>query len=555
MRQEILSRIDIQEYIHRFVPLQHKGRDQYTGLCPFHHEKTPSFSVSTEKKFFHCFGCKASGDVIKFVMLYENISFENAIQKLSDELGIKNNVYIQKNLDILNLNTLFAKICTEFLNDANSYYGMKYVKSRGILSEIVEKYQLGYFPLNKVNEIFDKLKNDFDEEIIFKSGIFKMSERLYSPFASRIIFPIYNDRNQCVGFGSRVINDEHKPKYLNSSDSEWFHKSELLYGYYKLHGDAQLKKTQTVFVVEGYMDVISLANHGITNAVGVLGANLTSSQLQLLWKMTNKPIICLDNDNAGKVAMERIAKMSLKILEPGKTIAFLELKVCKDPDEYIKQHGTEKFLQLFHNDKISLADYLYKVNSRDLSLSDPDEVVVLRQRIANICNEITNDTLRNEYKKHFHRVFYTQQSLRKIPVKRNNTNDSQAKVLMNMKTSSLHNDEIEICNIISQYRGLLMNQEILDDFMSCKFLSEKALKMQLELTKDICAGYLNSHENLSEIKKTLTSLLIGLKIKNVQNEMMNLRKSSTSAESLDMRLLELKKYEIQLKKKLSSTLI
>jgi DNA primase len=552
MKQEILAKVDIYNYISKTVNLQQKGRDQYLGLCPFHSEKTPSFSVSVDKKFFHCFGCKASGDVIKFVMLYDNLQYEEAIEKLAREAGIRVNggVSFNPNKVYIEINGRFSEVCGKFLRDKTFHYGMDYLIGRGLSHEVIDRFNLGYLPINKSEEVFKELLGGFSQDDLFKSGLFKIGigDKPYCQFNGRIIFPIADGKNSIVGFGSRVINEQSQPKYLNSSESDLFHKSELLYGFDKLYRDKQLKELKTAFVVEGYMDVISLANRGITNAVGVLGANLTSSQLKKLWTLTDKPTICLDNDSAGKAAMERIAMLAVKIIEPGKSISFLEINNCKDPDEFIKKYGYEYFIEHFNNSKLSLADYLYKCAASDLKLQDPDEVVVLRQRLKKICDEISNDLLRNEYRRHFNKLFYGGKAF-KDRFKKKTLNDDICELKL---TQKYENDEEKICEIISKNSFILMNQEILDDLMSCKFTSAIAEGMRLKLTKNIDKIHVEDKD--SDVEKTVKRLIILLKIKNVQEEIVNLCKKDINT-NVENQLLQLKQYEIQLKNKLSSTLI
>ncbi len=553
MKQEILTRINIHNYIGRFINLNQKGRDQYLGLCPFHHEKTPSFSVAVEKKFFHCFGCKVSGDVVKFVMLYDNLEYDKAIEKLATEAGIKTvrkGAQLNPNKLYIEINSKFANICHSLLKDTNYHYGIDYLRSRQLKDEMIDRFQLGYLPINKSEEVFKNLLREFSQEDLFKSGLFKLGirDKPYCQFNGRIIFPIIDTNKNIVGFGSRVLTEEGKPKYINSSDSDFFHKSELLYGLNKIYGDKMLKDTKTVFVVEGYMDVILLANYEITNCVAVLGANLTTEQLKKLWTFIDRPTICFDNDSAGRAAMERIAKLALKVIEPGKSISFLELSSCKDPDEFVKKNGPDHFLQHFNNKRISLADYLYKSESNELSLQDPDEVVVLRQRLSKITDEIANDMLRNEYKRHFNKLFYSfKDDFRKNSAPRHD--------IIKLKLSQkVGNDEERLCNIISKHQYLLMDQEMLDDFINCKFKSDVAENMRLQLTKKIDKGYVE--ERNEEIVKQVKSLIIFLKIRDVQDEILRILRiyEDNMDINIETQIIELKKYEIQLQNKLSLTI-
>lgn len=554
MKQDILSKIDIYTYIGRLINLQHKGRDQYVGLCPFHNEKTPSFSVSTEKGFFYCFGCKASGDVITFVMLYENLDYDEAVQKLATEAGIEN---ITKTIESsqhsisLEVNKRFAHLCNEMLKDQSSHYGLDYLRSRSVKDEMIDRYNLGYLPSNKSAALLKKLMSEFSQEAIFKSGLFKLGigDKPYCQFNSRIIFPIIDSNNKVVGFGSRVIIAEGKPKYLNSADSDFFHKSQLLYGLNTLYRDKQLKESETIFVVEGYMDVISLANHGITNCVGVLGANLTMPQLKKLWTIIDRPTICFDSDSAGIAAMERIAKNAVKIIEPGKSIGFLQLNDCKDPDEFVQKYGSNHFLHHFKEHRISLADYLYKIESNGLSYKNPDEIVVLRQRLKKISDEIGNDLLRNEYKRHFNKVFDNKQ------IFRNDFKQTQYPwaSIKNLKIAPQYDStEEQICNMISQNLFLLMDQEILDDFMNCKFKTDIANNMRMKLTYNI--NYESVVDKDINIKRQIQMLILSLKIRDIEDEI-NIYNKADLNQQTESQLLDLKKYQIQLKDRLSSKLI
>lgn len=551
MKQEIVARLNLYEYVSRFVVLQHKSGNNYLGLCPFHQEKTPSFSVNVEKQFFYCFGCRSGGDIVKFVMLYEKLEYEEAIKKLALEAGIKVSTRSQSKQDQLyfDLNGKFAQICNELMFDQSCYYGIEYLRARKIKEEAIKQYQVGYFPHNRAEEILKRLKQEFAEEAILKAGLFKSGRdgKCYSQFMGRVIFPIADIGDKIVGFGSRVINDNIKPKYINSAESSVFHKSELLYGLNKLCKDKSLKESKTVFVFEGYMDVISLANHGITNCVGVLGANLSPDQLHKLWQLVDRPVICFDNDRAGSIAMERVAMSALTVIKPGKSVAFLELHGCKDPDEFINKNGAENFLQYFTNNKILLADYLYKSQIKDLSIDNPDDVVVLKQRITKMCDSISNDGLRNEYKRYFNKLLYSKSD------SKNNLQNVAVRTLKSAGNQSQQADEEKICKIIAENKILLMDQEILDYFMLCEFKSRTAETMRLELTKDMDAGYVDANPNINEVKRTLKVLLISLLIQNIQSEISALNKNTNNDSEREM--IQLKKYEIQLKNKLSSALI
>jgi DNA primase len=531
MKEKILAKIQLKDVISLYIKLEAKGQDQYLGLCPFHQEKTPSFSI--KKNFFYCFGCKASGDLVKFLMLKEKITYQESITRLAEMAGLEKINIIQE--PFLEANKIFANLCYENLLDPKYHYGLDYIKSRNLNQEIIDLYRLGYLAYNRSDWIFSQLTKDFSPEELIDLGLFKLKdEKYYSPFVGRIIFPI-GEGGRILGFGSRVIGDEKgKAKYLNSSDSSFFHKSHLLYGL------DQVKLEGQFFLVEGYLDVLSLAKEGIKGALGVLGANLTGEQLKKAWQLSDRPILTLDRDQAGQKAMEKAAKMALSHLETGKSLAFLTLPKGKDPDEFLQEEGPETLLALAE-EAISLADYLFEKTQAEIFLTGPDAKALLDKKLLDLTKDLKEEKLRLAYQDYFSSLV-KKDSYKKIK-----------KELLPKKSRNiveLEKSEELICNLIKSEPSILLDQRLLDLFISCKFISKKAEKMRLDLTK-----------NLDQVKpgeekkdtKVLESALLQLQLREVQEEISLLQKEELSS-VMENKLMQLKLYEIDLQNKLANLL-
>lgn len=338
--QYVKDRVSILDTISRYVDLTSRGRD-VKGLCPFHSEKTPSFSVNDEQGFYHCFGCGESGDVIKFIEKKENLDPIDAVRYLAERNGIdisdfeKNFKSInQKSLDILRDAALF------FMNSLKqNTKAAEYLSGRGIGSDIIIRYGIGFAP-DSWDSLRRNLSKNYSDWEMMESGLIirnKDGSGFYDRFRNRVIFPIIDQRKRVVGFGGRVLGDE-IPKYLNSSESDIFKKSEILYGL-NIAKDNLLKPRQLI-VTEGYMDVISLGSYGIKNVVGTLGTAFTKSHTSLLERYADEIVICFDSDRAGQKA----ALKSLDVLKNSR----LKVRVCMlgeglDPDDFITKHGAQEF--------------------------------------------------------------------------------------------------------------------------------------------------------------------------------------------------------------------
>ena len=343
--EEIRERNDIVEVIGTYVKLQKKG-SSYFGLCPFHNEKSPSFSVSPDKQMYYCFGCGAGGNVFTFIMEYENYSFPEALKYLADRVGIKlpEREYSEEEkrqqdlrMQVLEINKMAANYFYYQLRTESGAQAMQYLKSRQLDDETIKRFALGYSSKYSSN-LYQYFKSKkISDELLKESGLFNVDEKrgMYDKFWNRVIFPIMDVNNRVIGFGGRVMGDG-EPKYLNSPETKLFDKSRNLYGL----NYARLSREGYLLICEGYLDVISLHQAGFTNAVASLGTAFTSQHANVLKRYTDQVILTYDSDGAGvKAALRAIPILK----EVGMSIKVLNMKPYRDPDEFIKNMGAEAF--------------------------------------------------------------------------------------------------------------------------------------------------------------------------------------------------------------------
>lgn len=392
IREEVIERIkqdnDIVDIISESVRLKKSGRN-YIGLCPFHNDKSPSMSVSQEKQIYKCFSCGEAGNVITFVMKYKKLTFQEAAKYLADKAGIPLEVGNSKESQITKKKDLLYKINTEaaryyFSNLQRNSFSKDYFLKRGIKEDVIKRFGLGYAPDGWHNLIMYLRKKGFNDNIMLEAGLISKSEKsgnTYDRFRNRVMFPVFDVRGKVIGFGGRVLDDS-KPKYLNSPETPVFHKGTNLYG---LNFATKNKLEQDyIIIVEGYMDLISLHQHGITNTVASLGTALTVNQARLLKRYVNKVIISYDADVAGQTATLR----GLEILRnAGFDVKVLKVPQGKDPDEFVRNNGKEAFLRLVDN-ALPLIEYRIKKASEGIDLSNNDELVKYGERFAEILADL-----------------------------------------------------------------------------------------------------------------------------------------------------------------------
>ena len=342
--QELLHRVDVVDLIDAYVPLKKAGAN-YAACCPFHNEKSPSFTVSPTKQFYHCFGCGAHGTAISFLMEYSGLGFIDAIKELSARVGLQ----VPEDEGRRTHDGPKVTALTDVMARAAKYYyeqlkrsekAIAYLKQRGLSGEIAQKYGIGYAP-----EGWQSLGEAFDDYTISElqvAGLVIKNEqsRLYDRFRDRVMFPIMNQKGEVIAFGGRVLG-EGEPKYLNSPETPLFEKGREVFGLPQAR--AALREKNTAIVVEGYMDVVALAQHGVSNAVATLGTATTATHVQKLLRQVDRIVYCFDGDNAGRKAAWRALENSLEALPEQKSIGFVFLPETEDPDSFIRGQGAAAF--------------------------------------------------------------------------------------------------------------------------------------------------------------------------------------------------------------------
>lgn len=373
---ELLSRIDIVDIIDAYVPLKKAGKN-HQACCPFHEEKTPSFTVSQQKQFYHCFGCGANGSAISFLMDYLHMGFVEAIEDLASRAGmeipreaVQASQTNNKSTELYALMELVTQFYSRQLRQhADAQKAINYLKNRGISGEIAAEYELGFAPPGWDGLIKELGQSDESLKRLASIGavIEKDQGGYYDRFRDRITFPIRDQRGRAIGLGGRVLGDE-KPKYLNSPETPIFHKGRELYGLYQAR--KVLKDVDCLFVVEGYMDVIALAQFGIKNAVASLGTAATPEHLEKMFRVTDKIVFCFDGDEAGKKAAWRGLENALPLLKDDKQVYFMFLPEGEDPDTYVRNKGKDVFLA--SDLQTPLSEFLFNSLSQNIDLNSPE---------------------------------------------------------------------------------------------------------------------------------------------------------------------------------------
>lgn len=345
--QELLHRIDLVDLIDGYVHLKKAGAN-YAACCPFHNEKSPSFTVSPSKQFYHCFGCGAHGTAIGFLMEYSGLGFLDAIKELSSRAGMQMPEEESRRPDdgprITTLTDAMARAAKYYYEQLKfSATAIDYLKGRGLSGEIAQKFGIGYAPdgWQNLGAAFD----DYSVVELQQAGLVIKNEqgRLYDRFRDRVMFPIMNQKGEVIAFGGRVMGDG-EPKYLNSPETPLFEKGREVFGLPQAR--AALREKNTAIVVEGYMDVVALAQHGVGNAVATLGTATTATHVQKLLRQVDRIVYCFDGDNAGRKAAWRALENSLEALPEQKSIGFVFLPDTEDPDSFVRKQGAEAFDRL-----------------------------------------------------------------------------------------------------------------------------------------------------------------------------------------------------------------
>ncbi len=396
---DLIARADIVEVINARVPLKKKGRE-YTACCPFHNEKTPSFTVSETKQFYHCFGCGAHGTAIGFLMEYEHLDFVDAIETLAAEYHIEvpredapasTSQARDEKQPLFDVLEQASQLYQQQLR--NSERAIQYLKQRGLSGEIARRYKLGYAP-EGWNFLLDNIGSNASNFKHLKAAgmlVEKSPGKRYDRFRDRIMFPILDRRGRTIAFGGRII-DEGEPKYLNSPETPIFHKGYELYGFYEAR--QTLRNLQRIVVVEGYMDVVALAQNGIEYAVASLGTATTKDQIQKLFRSVPQVIFCYDGDQAGHKAAWRALENTLPILRDGLEARFLFLPDGEDPDSMVRKEGKDAFEKRLEN-AAPLSEFLFDKLLNEIDTSSMDGKARLAKTARPLLSTIPESVFRD----------------------------------------------------------------------------------------------------------------------------------------------------------------
>jgi len=508
------------------MPLKKNGRE-YNGLCPFHGEKTPSFSVNDEKGFFHCFGCGAHGNAIDFVKLFDHISFPEAVASLAREAGItiekpspaqQQKIEEQKTLyDVLEAATIW------FEKQLLAPVGMMakdYVAARGLRAETIQKFRIGFAPDDRDGLHKHLLQQGFSQKLQADAGLIVRPETgvIYDKFRARVMFPIRNSAGKVVAFGGRLITqnaNKNLPKYLNSPETALFKKGEMIY-------NLDLAKTPAradnmVVVMEGYMDVVMTAQAGVSYGVATLGTAVTPEHLRLLWQLAKEPVLCLDGDAAGKRAVLRAAEIALPLLKPSYSLRYAILPKGEDPDSYIQKNGKASFDKILHSAR-RLSQVLWEdMLAPEFNLDLAEGRAGIDDASKKLAEKITDPTVRQHYQNHFRKMLWALDAPKKAAKK------SKLKIVANQakttspeveqRISQAHSADLEklvenLLNVLQNCPCLLHKSHIEEAFSRLPIRSAH-LTMQrdalISLSDDFSAGKMPETDAISLWNETFAA--------------------------------------------------
>ena len=394
---EIKLRLKVSQVVGKTVKLKRRGKE-FVGLSPFTNEKTPSFTVSDEKGFYHCFSSGEHGNIFDFLMKVQSLKFGEAIRQLASEAGMQPYRFTSFDLEKEKRYQTYKNILKDYTDHHHKLIfgqdssALNYLEKRGITKEAISEFQIGFVPHNSYYHA--ELSKKFNEKEILETGLFYKNEkynRFVNRFHSRIIFPIKNIVGDVIAFGGRIINNNKAAKYINSPETEFYKKGRHIFNLDKAKSNTN--KDQEVIVVEGYMDVISIYSSGIKNIVSNSGIALTENQINLIWKFFSNPIICLDGDSSGQKAALRIAENLLQFIQEDNKIAFVTLANGVDPDDYIKEKGRSNFEKLIKT-SLSIEEFIWRIHLNDLDRSDPFAITKFEKKFKHLCYSIKDKTLK-----------------------------------------------------------------------------------------------------------------------------------------------------------------
>ena len=490
---EIKLRLKVSQVVGKSVQLKKRGKE-FVGLSPFKNEKTPSFTVNDEKEFYHCFATGEHGNIFDFLMKTKSMGFGEVVRTLASEAGMQpyrfSNFDKKKDQRFQTYKNIF-KDYTKFFNqqlfNPNNKEALEYLNKRGLKKEIINEFQLGYVPWK--NDFYDNLKKRYTEDEINLTGLYYKSDKTgkyIDRFNSRIIFPVNNITGDTIAFGGRIIRDSKLAKYINSPETEFYKKGNMIFNLDKAKN--LRSETDEILIVEGYMDVVSVYSSGIKNVIANSGTAITDRQISLIWKFFSNPIVCLDGDESGQKAALRIAEKLFPYINEKNKIYFSIMPKGEDPDDFVKQNGKTGLLKLLKGKEIIQA-YIWNYHLNKIDLKSPYDVSKFEKEIKKLAYTIQDETLKKyvleDFLEKLGNLTPLQSSLKKTKFikKKDFKILKETKLLYQKKKnfSKLEILEFSILFIILNNPNIAINK--IEELSQLNFLSEKNNDLKNEIIK------------------------------------------------------------------------
>jgi DNA primase len=526
--ESLRTKLDIVEIIGQYTNLQRKGKE-FLGVCPFHSERTPSFTVNPIKQFYHCFGCSAHGDVIKFLSTQNGLSYKEAAIKIAQEKNIPIPKYSKEDEEedseaekIYTINNL----ANQFFQKSLDHKAVKYLNNRNIPNTTIQKFALGFAPKEGLKKYLEQHNTSLS--LMHKAGLIAKGDsgNIYEVFRNRVMFPIFNIYGKIIGFGGRTMENI-QPKYLNSPETLLFKKSESFYG--ENRAISASYKMGNIILVEGYMDVISMHEAGFTNTLASLGTAINEKHLLKLWKYTDEIILCLDGDAAGVKATKRTIELALPLIDSNKKVSFLSLPAGGDPDDILKKYGA-KYVERLILEKKALSEMIWHIESLNQNLATPEEQTKLNNTLTSYCLSVKDLMLRKYYLNFFKNKMW-QASRNSNATNKNtqyyhhnqnskytskNTKKQHISTLSILEVDETSQIEYNLMAILCNYAFLLNNEIVAKDLKSLYLENTELSKF-----KNWLIQHISTNEavivNIEEIIDNAEINNIHLSIKNKQN--------------------------------------
>ncbi len=498
---EIKLRLKVSQVVGKTVQLKKRGKE-FIGLSPFKNEKSPSFTVNDEKEFYHCFSSGEHGNIFDFLMKTKSVGFGEAVRTLAAEAGMQphrfSNFDKKKDLRFQTYKNIFKEYSNYFhqqLFNSNNKEALEYLLKRDLKKNIIEEFQLGYVPWQ--NNFYEELLKKYSEEEINLTGLYYKNDKtgkFTDRFNSRVIFPVNNITGETIAFGGRIIRESKLAKYINSPETEFYKKGNIIFNLDKAKDSRS--ETDEVLIVEGYMDVVSVYSSGIRNVIANSGTALTERQISLIWKFFSNPIICLDGDESGQKAALRIAEKLFSLINEKNKIYFSIMPDGTDPDEYIKQKGKDGLINLLKEKQI-IQSFIWNYHLSKINMSNPYEISKFEKEIKSLSYSIQDETLKKyvleDFLEKLKKLTPIQSSRRDYKYspykKKQDFQVLKETKLLHQKRKDLSRIQIiefSILFIILNYFEIA--SEKLEDLSEIEFLAEKNEGLKKEITTYLVEG-------------------------------------------------------------------